>query len=188
MSKRDGRSRDIELLPQARKEELVIRELPDEVLVYDLKRHEAHCLNQTAAIVWKNCDGKTTLSRMAAVLGESLVTPVGEDLVRLALARLDRAHLLERPIPQIADGARASRRELIRRLGLASAVALPLVTSIIAPMAVHAATGITAEACMKLIRPQCLTPIPCVDTNGKQGNCQPPGAGNPDMSCQCVPV
>jgi hypothetical protein len=31
--------------PLARKEGLVIQELPDEVLVYDLDRDRAHCLN-----------------------------------------------------------------------------------------------------------------------------------------------
>ncbi len=29
----------------SRRDELVVRELPDEVLVYDLRQHKAHCLN-----------------------------------------------------------------------------------------------------------------------------------------------
>ena len=51
--------------PFARKREghLVIDELPDEVLVYDLDRHKAHCLNQTAALVWQHCDGKMAIAR-----------------------------------------------------------------------------------------------------------------------------
>ena len=41
------------LLPRAHTDGLVIKELPNETLVYDLKTDEAHCLNQTAALVWK---------------------------------------------------------------------------------------------------------------------------------------
>ena len=44
--------------PVARQEGLVIQEMPDEVLVFDLKTNKAHCLNETAAFVWKACDGK----------------------------------------------------------------------------------------------------------------------------------
>ncbi|HJZ82776.1 MAG TPA: PqqD family peptide modification chaperone [Pyrinomonadaceae bacterium] len=51
-------------LPRARSENLVIRELDDETLVYDMERDEAHCLNQTAALVWQRCDGRTTATRL----------------------------------------------------------------------------------------------------------------------------
>jgi len=54
-------------LPRARKDGLVIKELVNETLVYDLERDEAHCLNQTAALVWK-----TTVAKMAGFLGEQL--------------------------------------------------------------------------------------------------------------------
>ena len=33
------------------------RPLDDELLVYDARTHRGHCLNQTAAAVWKACDG-----------------------------------------------------------------------------------------------------------------------------------
>ncbi len=35
--------------------DLVMKEMPDEVLLYDLKQHKAHCLNQAAALVWRYC-------------------------------------------------------------------------------------------------------------------------------------
>ena len=44
----------------ARHDELVVQELPDEVLVYDLRKHKAHCLNQTAAFVWNHCNGQAS--------------------------------------------------------------------------------------------------------------------------------
>ncbi len=55
-------------LPKARKEKLIVKELADETLVYDLENDRAHCLNQTAASVWKHCDGKATVSELAALL------------------------------------------------------------------------------------------------------------------------
>ena len=48
-------------LPLARRERLLVEELPDEVLVYDLDREKAHCLNRTAALIWNHCDGRTTV-------------------------------------------------------------------------------------------------------------------------------
>jgi hypothetical protein len=44
--------------PCARKAGLVIQDMPDEVLVYDLDTNKAHCLNKSAAFVWRSCDGK----------------------------------------------------------------------------------------------------------------------------------
>ena len=55
-------------LPRARTDNLVIRELDDETLVYDTARDEAHCLNRTAALVWKLCDGQTTAMQAARSL------------------------------------------------------------------------------------------------------------------------
>ena len=42
-------------LPAAREARLLVRELAEEVLVYDEEGHRAHCLNRTAALVWKSC-------------------------------------------------------------------------------------------------------------------------------------
>ncbi len=72
-------------LPRARKDGLVIKELVNETLVYDLERDEAHCLNQTAALVWKRCDGKTTIAKMTGLLREQLSTSVSADVVWLAV-------------------------------------------------------------------------------------------------------
>ena len=60
------------LMPRARQDELVVEELPDETLVYDLKRHEAHCLNRTSALAWRRCDGRTTVAEVAVLLGEGI--------------------------------------------------------------------------------------------------------------------
>src|SRR5436309_937047 len=89
------RARTAQTLPSARSGQLVVRELPDETLVYDLERHQAHCLNSTSAFVWKYCDGKTTVVEMTRLLSRELAAPVDDDVVWLALGQLRRLHLLE---------------------------------------------------------------------------------------------
>lgn len=128
--------------PVARKEGLVVQELPDETLVYDLDSDKAHCLNQAAALVWKHCDGRTTTTSIAQSVASELHVPVDEKVVWLALDQLGRNDLLEQqPVPPpMLSGL--NRREMVRVLGIAAAVAVPLVTSILAPTASHAASCI----------------------------------------------
>ncbi len=137
-----------QLLPRARTERLVVCELADEVLIYDLERDRAHCLNQTAALVWKQCDGRTSVPEIARRLEQSLGAPVAEPIVWLALNQLGRRHLLQERLTQPVGMASLSRRKLIKMIGLTAAVALPLITSIVAPTAVQAASCLQAmKAC-----------------------------------------
>jgi hypothetical protein len=122
--------------PRARVECLT-RKFGDEVLVYDLQRDVGHCLNLTAAAAWKLCDGTSTPSQIARTLSRQLSAPVSESLVLLALDRLAEAHLLVEPVP---PSKRLSRRLALRRIGIAAAIALPLVTSIVAPTPAQAAS------------------------------------------------
>src|SRR5215210_3189650 len=111
-------------LPHARRAKLVVRELIDETLVYDVEGHRAHCLNRTAALVWELCDGERTVSLIAGQVGERLSADVPEEVVRLALEQLADRGLLApcdsrpEPAPDLV-----SRRAMVRRLGLAAAVA-----------------------------------------------------------------
>jgi hypothetical protein len=137
-----------QLRPCARADGLVVHALPDEVLVYDLEGHKAHCLNQTAALVWKYCDGQTTVTQMASILEREMHTPIPEDVVWLALRQLGKACLLAEQLQAPRSGAKVSRREVMRRLGWGAVIALPLVTSIVAPTAVEAASCLsTGSAC-----------------------------------------
>jgi hypothetical protein len=126
--------------PRARKDGLIVQKLPDETLVYDLERDRAHCLNQTAAIVWQHCDGQSSAKEIARALKDKTKQPVDERLVWLAIEQLGRNHLLkETPaLPRHLTGI--NRRELVRALGLTAAVAIPVVASIIAPLPAQAAT------------------------------------------------
>jgi len=129
-----------QLIPEARKVGLVVQELSGEVLVYDRERNKAHCLNSTAARVWEYCDGKTSVAQIARAIEGEINAPVDEDVIWLGIEQLSKTHLLQEgaKLPEHKSGL--SRREVMKRIGLAAAVALPVVTSIMAPRAVQAAT------------------------------------------------
>ena len=110
------------------------------MLVYDRTNDEAHCLNVTAARVWAQCDGRTTVAEMTQLLEDEMKTPVTDKVVWFALEQLGKSRLLQEPWATPASVAQMSRRVMVRRLGIAAAVTVPLVTSIIAPTAAAAAT------------------------------------------------
>lgn len=142
-------------LPQARKDGLLIEMLPDEVLVYDLDRKKAHCLNQTAGLIWNHCDGQTSVEEMAIVLQQHSNARVDQDVVWFGLDQLRRARLIETPLVTPTDKSRLSRRELVKRIGLT--VSIPLVLSILAPKASAAAScvGINCVVDPSVCSPNC---------------------------------
>ncbi len=148
------------LMPLARQDELVVEELQDETLVYDLKRHKANCLNRTAALVWRRCDGQTSVAEVAATLEEQSATPTDEAVVWMALDRLGRAHLLSEPVTLPADKAQYSRREVLRTLRRAAAISLlPVVASIVAPRAAAAVSCVSEIDCLATSQPCSFLPI-----------------------------
>lgn len=149
----------MEEMPQARRSGLIIQEVDSEILIYDQNTNKAHCLNQTAAKVWKYCDGETTLAEACTALSCELETPVDEKLVWYAVDQFSKDNLLDKDIePPAFIIAGMNRRQLVRTLGLAAVVAVPLVTSIVAPTPVQAATcmppgqpcGTAAQCCSGL--------------------------------------
>ena len=161
-----------ESTPRARKEGLVVVELPDEVLVYDAERDKAHCLNQTAALVWKYCDGRTTTASMVRQMKRDLNTNgVDERIVTLALAQLSKDHLLERDLIIPSQLGGMTRRQMVRALGVATVVAIPLVTTIVAP------TPVQAVSCVAPGDP-CVASAQCCNglCNPGPGVCEPGGA------------
>ena len=141
--------------PLARSEGLVVQELSDEVLVYDLERDKAHCLNQTAALVWKYCDGKTTVSEIARILFQESGLLADEEVVWLGLRQLNKFDLLQEQMAPSAGPALISRRELGRRLGAVAASSLPLIVSVVAPTAAQAASGGLPNGSSCEVDPEC---------------------------------
>jgi len=178
-------------LALARNEELVIQDLPDEVLVYDLKSHKAHCLNKTAAFIWKNCDGQKTAEEIAKMMETEWRTPVTEDAVWFTLNKLGKADLLQEPIVLPEAKAGMSRRSAVRRLGFGALLAVPVVMSIVTPTAAATASvPVECQSCttgpknVMMCPPVCLTFVgACYDNN----SCQGIGSTNGCQTCaDCV--
>jgi hypothetical protein len=136
------------MMPEARQEGLVVQELSGEVLVYDRDSNKAHCLNSTAALVWQYCDGNTSVSDIARAIQGKIDVPVDEDLVWLGVEQLGKTNLLKQQTALPTHKSGLSRREVMKRIGIAAAVALPVVTSIMAPTAAQAANCLpSGQAC-----------------------------------------
>ena len=127
--------------PVARKENLVIQEASDEVLVYDLKTNKAHCLNSTAAFVWRACDGANSIDEISQQLTEKAGSQVPAELVWLAIDQLQEKELLSMGASLSEKGS--SRRDVLKKMGLAAVVALPVVASLVAPKSAMASTSCT---------------------------------------------
>lgn len=149
-------------LPRALKDNLVIRELDDETLVYDTERDEAHCLNYAAAQVWKLCDGKTTPAQASRVLQSQLDAKIDTDFVWLAVKQLQKFHLVERE----AKSPSVSRRDLVLKYA-PLALALPVIMSISAPTPALAASCRPGGASCTSTS-QCCPGLSCV---GSPGTC-----------------
>jgi len=153
-------------LPRARREGLVVEEMADEVLVYDLDRNRGHCLNQTAALIWDHCDGKVTIKELASILERELKTPVDERAIWYGLDQLAKFRLLDEPVAAPAGMVKLTRRELVKRIGLT--VAVPLIISVLAP---------TASAALSCVGTLCPTGTEC----GTQCTCD-----NTQLPARCV--
>ncbi len=150
-------------LPLARSEGLVTEELGNELLVYDLKSDNAHCLSATAGQVWQASDGKTATATIAAQLG------LETDEVTRAVNELNDCELLVAPT---LDGLALTRRDLsfkVAKVGAAAAT-LPLILSIAAPAAAQTQSQIAACAALS-------------GASGSCGTCNQ--GGTPSICCCC---
>jgi len=162
--------------PLARRDGLVIRSLADETLVYDRERHQAHCLDRVAGIVFQHCDGTRSPEEIAALLDEGELPAAREATVSLALEQLSAARLLVEvhehgtSTPGSEDRV-TSRRELLRL----TALAVPMIASIVAPTPAQAASAcLTNAQCFDLPKNAC---SPCQGGCNGSWVCDPNGNG-----------
>lgn len=168
-------------LPAARTDELVIQNLEKEVLIYDLKINKAFHLNETLKIVYEACDGKTSFDGLIA---EHNFT---NELIYLALGELDRENLLKKDQPRQSPLAGLSRRETIKKIGLASMIALPVISSIVAPTAAQGASALLPLFAACTTNSQCASDF-C--TQGPPRCCVPGTAGirGANVCCDGTPA
>jgi Coenzyme PQQ synthesis protein D (PqqD) len=153
--------------PVAREDGLLVETVGDETVVYDSETKEAHCLNPLAAAVFANCDGSTTLDQLAGLASDRIGEPVDEARITEALVQLQERDLLTVPS---SNGL--SRRQMIGKSAAAGGalVGASLITTIMAPMASAANTGIPTgcTGCGK--NPDCASNHCCQGNPGKECN------------------
>lgn len=145
-------------LPVARTEDIVIQQSGKEILVYDLKTHKTYCLNETSSIIFQAC------SRNASFEELKRKHKFSENIIFLALDEFRRENLLAENQQYNSPFSGMSRREAIRKVGFASAAALPVIAFLVAPTAV-----MSASACRCVGPGNCLTQSACPNTM----NCNP---------------
>ena len=148
-------------LPQSRQSDIAVQELGTEILIYDLRINKAFCLNETSATIWQLCDGNRPIQQLSQILSQKLNKPIAEELIWLALEQLKKENLLENNDKFKINFNGLNRRQAIRKLGLTSMVALPLVSSIVAPSSIHAQSGTNLA-----LLAACSSPAQC-----SSGNC-----------------
>lgn len=129
--------------PSARKD-LVTLPLEGETLVYDPRHHRVHSLNRLAAFLLEAADGRQTLQDLARRASRRFGQEISLELVEFGLFELHRARLLEGGPPGVRRTL--DRRRLVGRL---SAVGLlwPVVTTLLSPIPLQAATLVTPAQC-----------------------------------------
>jgi hypothetical protein len=131
--------------PLSRKDNIVIQEMDGEVLIYDLAKDRAFCLNETSALVWQACDGNRTVSEINTFINKKLSSPANEDLVWMALDQLKKEELIEKKTLKTSPFEGMGRREVIRKVGLSTLLALPVIASLTSPTSAQ-----TASTCVPL--------------------------------------
>lgn len=162
-------------LPRARIANLVITELHDELLIYDLKKDRAYCLNPAAKAVWSECDGKTDADVIAGRVSANLDIPFDTDAVWYALAQLHQKELLQEPLTLPLAARTLTRRAFLKKTALAGAIAVPTILALRAPVAAQAGTCVPNDGnCVASA--QCCSQC-CTATGGGANTCKP-GSGN----------
>ncbi len=128
------------------KSNLLIEAMEDEVLVYDLDRHRAHSLNATAAFLLEQADGSRSVGELGRLASERFAEVASEEVVRVGLERLRRAHLIEWDGPPVEFPPGVDRRKALKKLATVG-ILLPAVLTVVTPLPAQAATQIGIWDC-----------------------------------------
>jgi hypothetical protein len=147
-------------LPLARSNNVVVQKMGKEILIYDMNTHKAYNLNETSTVIYNACDGVTSFDTLKS---EHDFT---DNLIFLALDELKKENLIEEDKSFSSPFAGISRREAIKKVGLSSMIALPLIASVIVPTAANAQSGVA-----------------CTSTQFRSCNCSFPAGAEVTSSC-----
>ncbi len=85
------------------------------------------------------------MATMAQLLEDEIKEPVEQEIVLYALAQLNKSKLLDESYAGIGSTQGLSRRTVMR-LGVATALSVPIISSIVAPTAAQAASCLPSGA------------------------------------------
>lgn len=115
------------------RQDLLLTDLEDELVIYDPSNFNGHNLNKTSKLVFEHCDGEHSTRDLAKMLEIKLGVKDGTDLAELALKQLNKKGLLEaESLPEAPTITRREVMKLAKMAGLAIAV-LPVIQSIVVP-------------------------------------------------------
>lgn len=167
------------MIPFARSKNLVVQQAENEVLVYDLDTNKAICLNETSAFIWQNCDGKKDFAGIQKSVEKKFGELVSKDFIKFAIDQLKKENLIANDEEIETGFSGLSRREVIKRIGLGSLVALPIIASLTAPMAVSAASICNTGTV-------CTCTMSGMDSGGAGTACAAPNTGGCNLSAMCT--
>ena len=149
-------------LPRVRTNGLVIKELPDETLIYDVETSTAFCLNLPAAVIMNACNGANTVEDAQTMLAQRLGSSVGTELIWNTIEEFRRRDLLAEATEPFAEKL-VPRRTLLKQAA-AFGAAVPVVMALVAPPALHAASTCLSQGqtCVPLQQPVCCPNLVCV--------------------------
>lgn len=187
MKKNGSKSSEDKTKPISLKNNVLVQELEKELLLYDLDRNKAFCLNETSLMVWNLCDGENTVEDIRHKVSIQLKTNIPEEIIWLTLEGLKNEKLLNNHKEITINFKGLNRREIIKKVGFSTLIALPLISTIVSPNAAAAqsqvcrssTTCLCADAsCLEfgaiaVLQTPC-TSSTCSDTGGVNCWCRGP--------------
>ena len=172
----------MKVLPRARIADLIVKELENELLIYDMLTNDAICLNKMSMLIWRYCDGKTKSKDLIEKYN------LTEDLINLALDDFQNHKLLKDKIETGVPKKMGERRRFLVRAGAVAAVAIPIVRTIVAPQAISAQSAcISGTHNYTAPSPSCATA--CQSAFNPSDCCNSVlGFSHPPATCSCTVV
>jgi hypothetical protein len=114
------------------RKKMITRQLKDELVLYDRDTNRAFCLNRVAGEIWMLCDGETTIEEIIEHFQKIGEPEINQNIIYLTLQKLQHLGLLKIGL-QVEHLTSRYRRAVMKKLGIAATMALPVVTAIVVP-------------------------------------------------------
>jgi hypothetical protein len=165
------------VLPRLRTHGVIVREVQDELLIYDLETNNALCLSPAARLIADHCDGTTTVREVVEKLATGRSAEAAEVLVLTVLRRLENEGLLEGLLEFHGEADQPTRRQVLTAAA-ALGIAVPLVSFLAVPTAMAQQSG-----CSGILQPcsvqasTCCAGLTCESTGPSTAQCCVPLLG-----------